>query len=1032
MSIFNRAYYERGATSYVDHMRKISEREKSTRERLRPLGDVLKYFSLVNRDNPTGAILANVCITEIWNDLLEENSRYMPQKTVAQLRDEFVGKVCSAYPGTSEHLPAYLKRLDSKETKLPGTEAVYTAVFAKQNISPVLRRQAVLTGENATLLAREVPISEVEKPLTVGSTAPFQNYIQAHNIIMLTHALTLGKKNYRLKSSLIQAQYLDETNFYTGVFPRCDKPVQQIFFNFKDEKLWARVNQGVPFEITREADGIPPSLFDKIKACKKDNESTLLKLEPKEEVWLQEYLPKKENIVLAEYTISGEGSQETLMLSEFKDSFSSYKERLKIYGQPSVEVDKIEKLVDNYISIKDLDLSKLESGKYQAISIDTKVTSEARHGEAILTDGKFLFWINRGSESGEYPGIKVFKIAKDIKEVRKVLEDLIRQPKSQFETRKLIDSLLERDSAGNPKFVPIKMALQKIGSCGWVRAKTMLKALGIVGHIGNLGDKLPDAENQQWQQAIKNGDDIYKDFTTFDRMTRVEAVLYSLNPKFEPKFLDTRHKSEIDDRRKFVTEPISDELLQEITKKWIETERRYSGTIYEGQYKEVLKELKIEVILNSKIGSVLQQGLGKSREDTRKYLKDYFLSGYDEIYNIVKEGNENKISSLATELFKQLPNMQFIRKISDELLHIGNTQKFPENIEDIKKLAERLQQLSLALEEKRLDIQKSSGIAGIISQEILGQIGDNAYDLLKLREKLAKKTLIIGIENGLFEQKIPATGSKQNLKNRDRLFGHIVGASKMVDSLPFKEFFFTKDNGRIEVSGKVMQYVKDVHALVNSMEEITQLAAKLSEEAQQQSAEKISELKRSLDSSGYNLKEWQDQLKIPLKLDTDKQELEANYIAVLEQFNKIARYSGKEDPIMHEINKQLQQAKEQAGYVMSQFQELPNTLKKLGDVEKQLSGLKTSIDAYKKTWSYLGKKILGYVTTVLRLFSNKVYDYAADNKKLDIKPNSFMKSLEEIKKAKINLEQLSATGTTLDGIQSAILDTNKLISRTRS
>jgi len=246
-------------------------------------------------------------------------------------------------------------------------------------------------------------------------------------------------------------------------------------------------------------------------------------IDQQEKTSIMQHLAAKQ--YLDSYLMKGEGSNGDLMLEEFKKSFNSYKTLVK-----SIEVDKISPLIDNFMNIMDLDLDKLEHNKYQAIHIVTKFDSSSSHVESLLTAGKFLFWINRGGDTtGSNPGIKVFKIIRDIEHVKATLKWLQVEEKPQVEARSKIYTILREDGDQNvPEHALITMEPQSIGNCGWTQTKAMLKATALVGRVGHLTE-LPDIESQEWQKAIKDADDIYKDFVNYDIAKRLEAIIFTIN-----------------------------------------------------------------------------------------------------------------------------------------------------------------------------------------------------------------------------------------------------------------------------------------------------------------------------------------------------------------------------------------------------------------------------------------------------------------------------------------------------------------------
>lgn len=315
--------------------------------------------------------------------------------------------------------------------------------------------------------------------------------------------------------------------------------------------------------------------------------------------------------------IETEGSNGTLMADEFKSSFDAYRKH-----EQSVEIDKINNIIGNMRDIEHSDLSKLEFGKFIALKITTLFSSEASHAELLLTDGNILLWANRGGdgESGK-PGIKVFKIVeKDIEVIKRTLESL-KKPQTQQLTRKLIYSNLLWSI--DPKHIHIDMSAQRVGNCGWMQSKTLVRAAAIVGKIDTEAAQLPDEKDKKWLTALNYSNKIYRDFVQFDKIQRLEAILFSKDEKFATEFLNSDQKDEINKRRKFITEPIVPDLLRSLVKQ-LEREvtvGSYETTVYREQASKMLDILKVYEAMESKMGLALYGEIGK--EKTRELLTQY-------------------------------------------------------------------------------------------------------------------------------------------------------------------------------------------------------------------------------------------------------------------------------------------------------------------------------------------------------------------------------------------------------------------------
>lgn len=669
ISIFNRDIFAESANTPLDHMELVANDEKNVRMHSQPLTDILKYFGKINHDNTLNAILTNEFITKSWYKLLDVNNKLTQgKKPIIELRSDLVTIVKNQYPETSKNLESYLQLIDNDISKtLTITFNIDYVIQDNHERLNLIFKDSDFNYQHhhqywnlISIIATSKAISHVDKPIAGSQYHTFyQQYIQVNNAKMLTHTFTLENNVFKFldiltarfiddKPSSINNLRFDEINFsisYEGNLIAYLKNISYSPINIltKDQYKY----------------GISVKLAEKIKTYK-NSTTTIIPTSKNEIQEIRDYLWEKEKINF-NHIIKGEGSSDSLMLDEFKQSFKIYQNFVN-----STKVNKISKLIDNFKQIQELDFTNIETGKYQAINIITKVDSSASHAESILTDGKFLFWINRGSETNN--GIKIFKIIKDLENVKSVLNGL-KVVKSQTDTRKDIYSLLrEEDDDHVPAFVLVEMKPQKIGNCGWAQTKGMLKALGIIGHINGLED-LPIVDSQEWQKILKDSNDIYKDFTTFDRIIRAEALLYSLDEEFKPQFLDIAKQKEIEEIRKLVTEPVTYQLLFQLTEKLEATNGRYINTIYEDQYYLILSKLQLETALRSNIGVSLQTET-TNYIMTKNLLKNYqnaYLGDFDDLDKIHHTIKYSQLEDKAKEskLFKEI--IEFIIKESIEL-----------------------------------------------------------------------------------------------------------------------------------------------------------------------------------------------------------------------------------------------------------------------------------------------------------------------------------------------------------------------------
>ena len=459
ISIFNQEVFGESIESYMD---KISYQEKEDRMKSQPLTDILLYFNEVNQDNTIGAIRSGEFISNAWKALVRKEKN----KTYAELRNELIAIVKQEYPELTKGIDKYLARIDTE----PPAKSGEIADFANQHYNVDYVTQDYDDSEllyNLELfkkvtkksewqgLAQGVPISRIESPITNDSYKLYFSDIYRKQVaVMATHTFTIQESKF---------------NFYNQYNYRFSKeiPFNQIHYSemvfFLDEnELYCQIAETIPLRITAgytSKEGIPRGLLDKIKA-----EQEVINLSPEEKNIINKFIIANHYIPI--HAFDTEGSSGSLMISEFKKSFDSYKKLVN-----SVELEQIASLIENFNDIKEIDVNKLEYGKYQAIKITTKVDSSGSHAEAMLTDGKFLFWVNRGSENEGEPGIKLFKIIKTLEEVRASLEWL-KNPNSQSDTRLKIYSLLrEEDDKEVPEHILIKMKDQVIGNCGWTQVK---------------------------------------------------------------------------------------------------------------------------------------------------------------------------------------------------------------------------------------------------------------------------------------------------------------------------------------------------------------------------------------------------------------------------------------------------------------------------------------------------------------------------------------------------------------------------------
>lgn len=656
VSFFNK---EQSGDDVEQYMLSIAEQEMHARTRTQPLTDILKYFSNINHDQPLNAVLTNEFVTKTWNKIIAASDKSEAPKSMGELRADLVEVVKVKYPDTCKDLDSYLQLIDSTTRPAP------KAYFALNSIQPDSKYNLL----DQTVVEEKIKKDGIEKasnsigisyqmftvPKSVELESDYQLFyqlvVQIQYGVMLSHSLSLAGQ-YKATSIFTNLHFSTQSD-------QKATPTEVLFSLDEDGKIRVTGNytktKTLSLKSSRNEEGITKSLAEKIIAY---YESSL-----PIELTLYEENVFYNNFDTFSKTFGGAGSLPGLMLPELKLSFNNYIAQAAF----SSELEKISELVNNFMAIEELDLSRLEYGKFQAIEIRTEFDDQSGHVESILTDGKVLFWINRGGGAnigagiGEGTGIKIFKIIKDFEQVKSILNNL-RVYKSQTETRKDIFSLLREDGDESfPAYAMVPMKPQKVGNCGWTQIKGMLYAFGIIGRLGTQGlDELPDVSSQWWQKIIKDARDVYKDFTTFDRIMRAEDVLYMLDSTFHTIFLGGERKTQIDAIRPFVKEPIILKVLEMVLDKLEHTEVRYVNTVYEGQYRAIVSKLQLEVAFASEYGKVLQQELGSS--EAKIFLANYQKSqlgsfkDLEKIFEAISSSNL-KTDEQVTSLFKLVTSL---------------------------------------------------------------------------------------------------------------------------------------------------------------------------------------------------------------------------------------------------------------------------------------------------------------------------------------------------------------------------------------
>ena len=614
------------------HMIEISRQQKAAREKSQPLADTTQYLNYQNQDQQVNAINSNEFAKKTWKELVDENNKLRPeeQKNYLELRHELQEIISKEYPDLAYGLGNYLQKLDACIPKESGE--VPCLEHSKFNASYVVQT-ANLNGSclkinHARPWANH--IDDVIKPDIKDSGARMAYYLffQQHEAVMGTHIFGLESNTFDLKTqyNFIIKQPNSIFNSYEDFEPSRELTRYDVQVNFDGRNLSLEMQNHKVITLpvgSSKKTGIPKNLYYKIILALKAGINPGDKLESIEKKIILAYLMENIDIYGFPDLFQGQGSSGNLMVNEFKKAFTSYKNFVK-----SKEVNSIANIIDNFGEIRDLDISKLEMGKYQAIKFTTKFDSSASHAESILTNGKFLLWVNRGgNQVNKKPGIAMFKIIKPLNEVKEAVASL-KDPKSQVETIKILSSLILEDGKEQKDidFVQIEMTPQKTGNCAWVQSKTMLKAAAIVGRIGDI-DSLPNVKDGKWQKILKDSNDIYRDFVKYHKIQKLEEILYIKDPSFIPQFLEQATIEEIDSRRKFLDEPFSRLYLQTVTKSLIEMKKNYENTIYEKRAKELLDKISTERVLDKEEDSTLDLVRTYGPEKAKEIVSSYYQNG---------------------------------------------------------------------------------------------------------------------------------------------------------------------------------------------------------------------------------------------------------------------------------------------------------------------------------------------------------------------------------------------------------------------
>ncbi len=636
ISIFNQEKY-RGFSSINDAMSNNVEQEAIKRAKNQPLTDILQYFNIANRDNSQSAILCIKEITQYWRKI---SSKVTEAAGYKQLRSVLVEFTKNKYPNLTTKLDDYLISIDSGVPEAGvvekfGKAPIFNIEFSMQDQTDIHIYQLTdkPMGGSIDKIARSYAkfyLNVTPNILTPDIIQQYTYILRSHNIILATHILTLEQTEFHLvpakalkfNEELVQASQSGPSSQYvTAAFSLYS------FFVSQDKNDYELlVTEKFLYSLFKSTKISKLKVSEELREYIYDN-SADLKFSESQIIELTSSISQSGQYRFDSSKVSGEGSIGYMMLDELKIAFKNYASR-----NDSKEVGELEQIINQAVNVRELNIDKMVFGKYQVISIETTFGID-HHIETIVTDGKFLYWINRGaSYQNGAPGIKLFKVIKDFDYVKTVLENL-RYDIKEEEAIKLIYSLLtEKSIDQDPRafvdinHIDIAMKAQVIGNCGWTQRKGIVKILSIIHHIGELND-LPDIDSQKWQNALKNSDDIYRDFTTFHRLLEIERLLYQAYENFQSIFLTEDEKLEVNATKDLLkTSLVNHELLNSVMDKLDHTMNFYNNTIYEKQAKYIQNYLHYQIAIESKFGANLIKS--KGFEKASLLIKAFFQHGH--------------------------------------------------------------------------------------------------------------------------------------------------------------------------------------------------------------------------------------------------------------------------------------------------------------------------------------------------------------------------------------------------------------------
>ncbi|AZL16343.1 ankyrin repeat domain-containing protein [Rickettsiales endosymbiont of Stachyamoeba lipophora] len=866
-----------------DTMKAVAHAKRVQRLRNQPLSDVLIYFNHVFAGNHILACQANEFINKAWKKLLKENNTNTNQEKegLLALRARLVKVVQEKYKDASSKLEQFLAQIDKDELveiRLDDNEEIslhladitsqaitptynipvidYSYIFEQESVTLEATQRfdkinqelmAIISNANNTDLAKiDALYAECNQIYTKHPELQYDNITKQFK--MLSQVL-LEQMDAELSSYQIAEKLLRLNNQHV-LLPYAKKLAYQILPSPEqaEAKLSAKVTQQPELSQGFLATPSLSYLFAKnywkdvrkeagfsapITLLLDSKDLNTLSIKQKnfyQDVWMVQSAILATHIFTLEHAplkvtknikIKTEGSSPALMVPGLQDSYKSYCHMIK-----GKNTTKIKRFIENFRDIKDLNINALELGAYQAIMIGTDSDSDSGHAETILTNGKLLFWINRGA-GAKTPGIEIFQITQNMDELKKVLNQI-----QQKNVNKVIYSHEEMQADINnlckiadqeEQVQPIRiisMKGQKIGNCGWTQSKAVVRA-AMIADMLEESDELPDISPAKWQRILQSSNELYKDFTTFNRLQKAEEILLSINDQYQAQYLTQEQQNRIKTLTDFKIIPslphkfikkIAQSLMQEK-----ELSDKFRHNIYSQQAKKIAKffsclsdnmvskitvsEIKSSMIEGKlpKFSNLLRLSKDNLTNEQQKEIFDCFIQLQQSDNNLIKINKLEYVQNLITLLTEnyQYTILHYLATMEEsflsEALISTSLASFPaaEPIFITFELANLISQYS-ATEDNRLAIYNfiSNYLSNIYKNEDNTQLVNykNWLDLLLSNNTNDKINGITGLINsdiaGIYISKIvtklisPELSFELMIQNRDNVNEKIIRALK--------------------------------------------------------------------------------------------------------------------------------------------------------------------------------------------------------------------------------------------------------------